>query len=97
MKCRMARKHTRKSRIFSTLYSPLSHLLKAGRKSVGSVTNAAKGVVGKGLNGVNGIGRAVTSEMNEAVHGLKRGFSRKGGRRVSRKTRKNRRSTRKSC
>jgi hypothetical protein len=94
----MARKGTRKSRIFSTLYSPLSHLLKAGRKSVGSVTNAAKGVVGKGLNGVNGIGRAVTSEMNEAVHSLKRGFSRKGGRRTNmrKSTRKNRRTTRKN-
>jgi len=84
----MVRKGTRKSRVFSTLYSPISHLLKAGKKSVGSVTNAAKGVVGKALNGVNGIGRAVTSEMNEAVHGLKRGFTRKGGRRNRKSTRK---------
>lgn len=92
---------TRKSRIFSTLYSPISHLLRAGKKSVGSVTNAAKGVVGKGLNGVNGIGRAVTSEMNEAVHGLNRGFKTRGGKRrstrkASRKSsRKNRRTNRK--
>jgi hypothetical protein len=95
----MARKGSRKSRIFSTLYSPISHLLRAGKKSVGSVTNAAKGVVGKGLNGVNGIGRAVTGEMNEAVHGLKRGFTRKGGRRnnVTRRNRRNRRgATRKN-
>ncbi len=93
----MARRGTRKSRIFSTLYSPISHLLKAGKKSVGSVTNAAKGVVGKGLNGVNGIGRAVTSEMNEAVHGLKKGFTRKGGRRNTRRNRRNnRRNTRKN-
>lgn len=94
----MARKGTRKSRLFSTIYSPLSHLLKAGKKSVGAVTNAAKGVVGKGLNGVNGIGRAVTSEMNEAVHGLKRGFTRKGGRRnnMRKNTRKNRRNSRKN-
>lgn len=94
----MARKGSRKTRLFSTLYSPISHLLKAGKKSVGSVTNAAKGIVGKGLNGVNGIGRSVTSEMNEAVHGLKRGFTRKGGRRnnVSRKNRRNRRGTRKN-
>lgn len=86
----MARKGTRKSRIFSTLYSPISHLIRAGKKSIGSVTNAAKGVVGKGLNGVNGIGRAVTGEMNEAVHGLKRGFTRKGGRRNRKSTRRNR-------
>jgi hypothetical protein len=90
----MARKGTRKSRIFSTLYSPISHLLRAGKKSVGVVTNAAKGVVGKGINGVNGIGRAVTGEMNHAVHGLKRGFSRKGGRRTNtRGNRRNRRGT----
>jgi hypothetical protein len=93
----MARKGTSRSRIFSTLYSPISHLLRAGKKSVGSVTNAAKGVVGKGLNGVNGIGRAVTGEMNEAVHGLKRGFTRKGGRRnTTRRNRRNRRGTRKT-
>jgi hypothetical protein len=93
----MVKKGTRRSRIFSTLYSPISHLLRAGKKSVGSVTNAAKGVVGKGLNGVNGIGRAVTGEMNEAVHGLKRGFTSKGGRRrTNRKTcRKSRRTHRK--
>jgi hypothetical protein len=91
----MVRKGTRKAQIFSTLYSPISHLLRAGKKSVGSVTNAAKGVVGKGLNGVDGIGRAVTGEMNEAVHGLKRGFTRKGGRRNRKTTRKNRRTNRK--
>jgi hypothetical protein len=92
----MARKGTRKARLFSTLYSPISHLFRAGKKSFGSVTNAAKGVVGKGLNGVNGIGRAVTGEMNDAVNGLKRGFTRKGGRRnTMRRNRKNRRNTRK--
>ena len=94
----MARKGTRKPRIFSTLYSPISHLLKAGKKSIGAVTNAAKGVVGKGLNGVNGIGRAVTGEMNDAVHGLKRGFTRKGGRRTNmrKNTRRNRKNTRRN-
>ena len=86
----MARKGTRKSRIFSTLYSPISHLIRAGKKSIGSVTNAAKGVVGKGLNGVNGIGRALTGEMNEAVHVLKRVFNSKGGRRNRKSTRRNR-------
>ena len=94
----MARRgSTRKSRIFSTLYSPISHLFKAGKKSVGAVTNAAKGVVGKGINGVDGIGRSVTGEMNEAVHSLKRGFTRKGGRRNNtRRNRRNRRGTRKN-
>ena len=82
--------------IFSTLFSPLSHLLRAGKKSVGAVTNAAKGVVGKGLNGVNRVGRGITSEMNAATKGLSKGLtrkSRKGGRRNTRRNRKgNRRS-----
>ena len=77
--------------IFSTLFSPLSHLLRAGKKSVGAVTNAAKGVVGKGLNGVNRVGRSITSEMNAATKGLSKGLtrkSRKGGRRGPRRNRK---------
>ena len=82
--------------IFSTLFSPLSHLLRAGKKSVGAVTNAAKGVVVKGLNGVNRVGRSITSEMNAATKGLSKGLtrkSRKGGRRGTRRNRKgNRRS-----
>ena len=82
--------------IFSTLFSPLSHLLRAGKKAVGAVTNAAKGVVGKGLNGVNRVGRSITSEMNAATKGLSKGLtrkSRKGGRRNTRRNRKgNRRS-----
>lgn len=80
----MARK-TRSTRLFSTIYSPISHFLKAGKKSVGAVTNATKGVIGKGLNGVNGIGRAVTGEMNQAVSGLKRGFTRKNRRGTKRR------------
>ena len=82
--------------IFSTLFSPLSHLLRAGKKSVGAVTNAAKGVVCKGLNGVNRVGRSITSEMNAATKGLSSGLthkSRKGGRRNRKGTRRsNRRS-----
>ncbi len=93
----MSRKTRRGTRIFSALYSPISHFLKAGKKSVGSVTNAAKGIVGKGINGVNGVGRAVTGEMNEAVSGLKRGFSRKarrGGKRTTRRANRTKRSNR---
>jgi len=82
--------------IFSTLFSPLSHLLRAGKKSVGAVTNAAKGVVGKGLNGVNRVGRSITSEMNAATKGLSRGFTRKSRRGGRRSTRRNRRGSRRS-
>ena len=93
----MARGTRRGLRVFSGLFSPISHILRAGKKSVGAVTNAAKGVVGKGLNGVERLGRGVTSEMNAAVGNLGRRLtrkSRKGGRR--RGTRRNRKGTRRS-
>ena len=92
----MARGTRRGLRVFSGLFSPISHILRAGKKSVGAVTNAAKGVVGKGINGVERLGRGVTSEMNAAVGNLGRRFTRKGGRRASRKNRKNRKGTRRN-
>ena len=89
----MARRGTRRSRgIFSRLYSPISHLLSAGKESVGAVTNTAKGVVGEGVHGLDKIGRSVTKHANMAVKDV---FTRKGGkRRGSRKSRKSRRTTR---
>lgn len=98
----MARGTRRGLRVFSGLFSPISHILRAGKKSVGAVTNAAKGVVGKGLNGVERLGRGVTSEMNAAVGNLGRRLTRKsrrasrrGGRRASRRaSRRNRKGTR---
>lgn len=96
----MARGTRRGLRVFSGLFSPISHILRAGKKSVGAVTNAAKGVVGKGINGVERLGRGVTNEMNAAVGNLGRRFTRKGGRRAnrkaSRKNRKNRKGTRRN-
>jgi len=98
MYTRMAR-GTRRSGVFSGLFSPISHILRAGKKSIGAVTNAAKGVVGKGINGVERLGRGVTSEMNAAVGNLGRRFtrkSRKGGRRNTRRNRKGTRRNRRS-
>lgn len=92
----MTRGTRRGLRVFSGLFSPISHILRAGKKSVGAVTNAAKGVVGKGINGVERLGRGVTNEMNAAVGNLGRRFTRKGGRRASRKNRKNRKGTRRN-
>ena len=89
----MARRGTRRSRgIFSRLYSPIGHLLSAGKESVGAVTNTAKGVVGEGVHGLDRIGRSVTKHANMAVKDV---FTRKGGkRRGSRKNRKNRKTRR---
>ena len=93
----MARRgSTRRSRgIFTRLYSPVGHLLSAGKESVGAVTNTAKGVVGQGIGGLDRIGRSVTGHANQAVRDV---FSRKGGKRRarkgSRKTRKGKKTTR---
>lgn len=93
----MARRGTRRSSrgIFSRLYSPIGHLLSAGKESVGAVTNTAKGVVGEGIHGLDKIGRSVTKHANMAVKDV---FTRKGGKRRatkgSRKSRKSRRATR---
>jgi hypothetical protein len=89
----MARRGTRRSRgIFSRLYSPIGHLLSAGKESVGAVTNTAKGVVGEGIHGLDKIGRSVTKHANMAVKDVLKRKS--GGKRKTRKTRKSKRSTR---
>lgn len=91
---KMARRGTRRSGrgIFSRLYAPVSHLLSAGKESVGAVTNTAKGVVGEGIHGLDKIGRSVTKHANMAVKDV---LSRKsGGKRKTRGTRKSRKSRR---
>ncbi len=88
----MARRGTRRSRgIFSRLYAPIGHLLSAGKESVGAVTNTAKGVVGEGIHGLDKIGRSVTKHANMAVKDV---FTRKGGKRKTRKSRRNTRRRR---
>jgi hypothetical protein len=92
----MARETRRGFRVFSGLFSPIAHILRAGKKSVGAVTNAAKGVVGKGINGVERLGRGVTGEMNAAVGNLGRRLTRKNRRATRRNRKGGRRGTRRS-
>lgn len=92
----MARATRRNFRVFSGIFSPISHLLRAGKKSIGAVTNTAKGIVGKGINGVDRVGLNITGEMNAAVGNLGRRFTRKGGRRNRKNSRKNRKNSRKN-
>lgn len=88
----MARRGTRNSKgIFSRLYSPIGHLLAAGKESVGAVTNTAKGVVGEGITGLDKIGRSVTKHANQTVKDV---FTRKRRASGTRKSRKSRRNTR---
>jgi hypothetical protein len=91
----MARRGTRRSNgIFSRLYSPIGHLLSAGKESVGAVTNTAKGVVGEGIHGLDKIGRSVTRHANMAVKDVLRRKRKGGGTRKSRKSRRNTRRRR---
>jgi hypothetical protein len=90
----MARHSTRRG-LFGTIYSPISHTLRAARSSVNAVANTSKGVVGLGFRGLNRVGRSVTNHANMAVSNVlgKKGLrllSRRG--RGSRKTRRNRRN-----
>jgi hypothetical protein len=92
----MARRSTRRG-LFGTLYSPISHTLRAARSSVNAVANTSKGVVGVGLRGLNRIGHSVTNHANMAVGNVlgKRGLrlmSRRGNRKTRRGTRRNRRN-----
>ena len=81
----MARSASRKSGLFSRLWSVPRHGILAADQSVGAVTNTAKGVVGTTLRGLNRIGSSVSGHANQAVRNL-----------ISRKNRKNRKGTRKN-
>lgn len=74
---RKSRKAQRKNRktsggrgLFSTIYSPVGHLLAASGETVGTVTNTTRNVVKRGLSGLNRVGRSVTGHANAAVRNL---------------------------
>ena len=90
----MARHSTRRG-LFGTLYSPISHTLRAARSSVNAVANTSKGVVGLGFRGLNRIGHSVTGHANMAVGNVVRGVvGKKSLRLLSRRGRNSRRNTR---
>lgn len=81
---RKNRRNTRRGGgLFSTIYSPVGHLLQATGNAAGTVTNTTRNIVKRGLGGVNRIGKSVTGHADAAVRNL-----------VSRKSRKNRKSRR---
>ena len=84
------RRANRKSRrantsrgLVSRLYSPVSHVLQAANNVVGSVTGTVRNVAGRGIRGVNSIGKSVTGHTNAAVRNLigRKRKSRRAGRR----------------
>ncbi len=79
---RATRKHSRKG-LLGRVYSPIHHTLMA-----------AKNIMGTGLNGIDSMGLSLTGHANAAVRNV---FTRKGGRKASRKaSRKSRKASRKS-
>ncbi len=88
---RGTRRATRKSgkgklRLFSRVYSPLSHLLQATRNVTGTVFKRSGKIVEQGLGIVDNTGKALTKHANQAVSNVVRG---------TRKNRKNSRRNRK--
>jgi hypothetical protein len=78
---RATRKHSRKG-LLGRVYSPIHHTLMA-----------AKNIMGTGLNGIDSMGLSLTGHANAAVRNV---FTRKGGRKASRKSRKASRKSRKA-
>jgi len=78
-------RNTRKTKVFTRLYSPLKHALMAGKESVGAVANTAKHVSCDSLSGLNRIGSSVTRHANMAVNDLlgKRGRRTRRGKKHS--------------
>ena len=75
------RKHGGSRRgLFSTVYSPVGHLVQAAEESVGAVTNTTRNILKSGLRGVNRIGRSVTGHANSAIRSVVSGKSRKNRR-----------------
>lgn len=67
--------------LFSTVYSPVSHVIRAAEESVAAVTDTTRNIVRKGLSGVNRVGKSITGHADSAVRNV-----------VSRKSRRNRRN-----
>ena len=80
------RRSAGKSRgIFSRLYSPISHALSFGSNTSNTASNTVKSLGRLGFGTVNRVGKSLSGHLNGAVKNL-----------VSRKNRKNRRSTRRN-
>lgn len=87
----MVSRRGRRNGLFSRFIgNPLHQVFGFGKNSVGAVTNTVKGVVGKGVNGLNTVARSVTRRADKIVSGVVSGKSRRN-RRGRRNTRKSRR------
>lgn len=82
---------TRKSGrgIFGFLMRPISDLLQGTKGIVRKTANTARNVVGRGINGVDAVGRTVASAANGAVRNVNPFKGRKGRKGTRRGSRRN--------
>lgn len=81
----MARCGTRKTGLFTRVYSPFKHLVMATRNVGKSVFKRTSRVVDQGLGAVDNIGTAITKHANQAVQNVTKRRGRKSTRRANRK------------
>jgi hypothetical protein len=74
--------------LFRRVYSPIEHIIEAGRNISRSAFKRTGRIVNNGLGLVGNVGKSVTSHANKTVHNIVR--------RKSRSSRKSRKQTRRN-
>ena len=83
----MARRATRKSKgLFRRVYSPIEHIIEAGRNISRAAFKRTGRIVNNGMGLVGNVGKSVTRHANKTVRNIVR--------RKNRSSRKSRRQTR---
>ena len=74
-----SRRSTRKSRgLFRRVYSPIEHLIEAGRNISRAAFKRTGRIVNNGLGLVGNVGKSVTSHANKTVRNVVKRKTRKG-------------------
>ena len=82
---RRGRKGSRKSGLFSKIYSPFKHLVSATRNIGKAAFKRGGKVVDEGLGAIDNVGTAITKHANMTVRNVTRRKGRKGRRAASRR------------
>jgi len=83
-----SRKSGKSRGLFRRVYSPIEHLIEAGRNISRSAFKRTGRIVNNGLGLVGNVGKAVTSHANKTVRNVVRRKSRKQTRKQTRRNRK---------
>jgi len=90
-----SRRSTRKSGksgrgLFRRVYSPIDHIIEAGRNISRAAFKRTGRIVDNGLGLVGNVGKSVTSHANKTVRNIVRRKSRKQSRKSRKQTRRHR-------